>query len=601
MSFNTDLADALDRLGELLELTGANRFRVNAHQKAARTIRDHAADLRPIADDEGALTAIDGIGKGIASKVGEFAASATLAEIDELLNEVPEGLPPLLGLGGVGPKTLGVLWREGGITGEATLRQAIEDGTILELPRMGQKTVDNIARALDELHSGNDRLQAGIARPIADSLVELMRGVGGVERAAFAGSLRRGREDVGDLDILVATRDAPAARDVFCEMPSVERVLARGDAKCSVRLSLSAFGVKSNRWGLDADRALQVDLRMVDPDRWGAAIMYFTGSKAHNVRLRERAIARGLRLNEYGLFPSDDNDTPPQQRGVEPVAAETEEQIYTALGLGFIPPTMREDRGEIALVEDEQAPPRLIEVGDVRADLHTHTTASDGSMSILESAKLAEARGFHTLAITDHSQSSTVAGGLKPDRLRAQIDEVRAANNDIDGIELLIGSEVDILADGRLDYDDELLARLDVVVASPHAALKQKPGKATKRLLRAIEHPLVHIIGHPTGRLVLRRGGLEPAMDELIGAAVEHNVALEINAHWMRLDLRDTHVRAAVDAGALIAIDCDVHQPGDYDNLEFGVLTAQRGWLTPDRCINCWDADRLHAWLRAKR
>jgi DNA polymerase (family 10) len=331
---------------------------------------------------------------------------------------------------------------------------------------------------------------------------------------------------------------------------------------------------------------------------WGAALMYFTGSKEHNVRLRERAIKQGMTLNEYGLFEDDGSDpTPPQQRGVRAVASKTEEEIYRALDLPYVHPTLREDRGELALTEQL----RVVEVEDIRAELHSHTTASDGKMTIEESAAIAKARGFHTLAITDHSQSSAVAGGLKPDRLRDHIADVRAADKQIKGIKLLAGSEVDILVDGSLDYDDELLHELDVVVASPHAGLKAKPKQATKRLLRAIEHPLVHIIGHPTGRLIERRPGLEPDMNELIGAAIEHNVALEINAHWMRLDLRDTHVRAAVEAGALISINCDDHSPADYDNLRFGVLTAQRGWLTPEQCINTWSAKKLHDWLKGKR
>ncbi len=279
------------------------------------------------------------------------------------------------------------------------------------------------------------------------------------------------------------------------------------------------------------------------------------------------------------------------------MASESEESIYAALGLPYLPPTVREDRGEFDLKQT----PRLIEVSDIRAELHSHTVASDGEMSIEESAAMAIERGFHTLAITDHSQSSAVANGLKPDRLMEHIERVRAADKAIDGITLLAGSEVDILVDGNLDYDDDLLQMLDVVVASPHAGLKAKPAQATKRLLKAIGHPLVHIIGHPTGRLIERRPGMEPAMDELIAAAIEHDVALEINAHWMRLDLKDTHVRAAVEAGCKIAINCDVHAPGDYDNLRYGVLTGQRGWLPPEQCVNTWDHTKLHDWLRAKR
>jgi len=311
------------------------------------------------------------------------------------------------------------------------------------------------------------------------------------------------------------------------------------------------------------------------------------------MRLRGRARKKTLTLNEYGLFPDEPGDGPPQSRGVEPVASRTEEAIYAALDLPYLPPEIREDRGELDLAET----PRLIEVGDVRAELHAHTTASDGSLSILELAQLARDRGFHTIAVTDHSKSQAVASGLSDERLRKHLAAIREANEQIEGITILAGSEVDILADGDLDYGDELLAELDVVVASPHWALQQKPAKATERLLKAIEHPLVRIIGHPTGRLINRRSGLDPAMEEIIAAAIEHDTALEINAHWARLDLRDHHVRAAVEAGALIAVNCDVHAAGDFDNLRYGVATARRGWLPPERCVNTWDAGRLHAWL----
>jgi len=349
---------------------------------------------------------------------------------------------------------------------------------------------------------------------------------------------------------------------------------------------------------------VQVDLRVIPAEAWGAALMYFTGSKEFNVRLRQRALDMGFTLNEYGLFEDDDPKkelAPPHKRGIKPVASATEEAIFAKLGLPFIPPELREDKGEIEFAAKHQAAPAVLELSDVVAELHSHTTASDGVLSIAELAIEARRRGFHTIAVTDHSQSSAIAGGLKPDALRKHIAAVRAAAKADDSIAILSGSEVDILADGRLDYDDDLLAELDVVVASPHTALSQDSSTATKRLLAAITHPLVHILGHPTGRLVLRRRGLEPDMAAIIAAAKEHDVALEINAHWMRLDLRDTHVRAAVDAGCLIAINCDVHEPGDFDNLGYGVSTGRRGWLPPAQCINCWPAKKLHAWLRSKR
>lgn len=595
MSFNADLAAMFARMGAMLELTGADRFRVNAHAKAARIIADHPSDLAPIANDPKALTAIDGIGKGAAAKIAEFAATGTIAEHDQLAAAVPPGVLDLLAVPGLGPKTVKALWEERGVCGLDDLKRVIDDGSILTLPRMGAKTVENIRASIAFMESSGTRLHLGVALPMAEAIAGRLAAVPGVVRCAFAGSLRRGRDTVGDLDFLVASTDPEAVREAFCSHPTVRQVLARGESKCSVRLALPALG---GRFGGDADAAIQADLRLVPAPSWGAALLYFTGSKEHNVRLRERALARGLTLNEYGLFPDDRSTTvPPQQRGVEPVAADTEEAIYAALSLPFLPPTVREDRGEFDLAE----PPRLVELGDIRSELHSHTTASDGTMSVEQSAAIARAKGFHTLAITDHSRSSAVANGLSIERLREHARAVRAADVAPEGITLLAGSEVDILVDGALDYPDEVLAELDVVVASPHAGLKAKPAQATKRLLRAIANPFVHVLGHPTGRLIERRPGLEPAMDEIIAAALEHDVALEINAHWMRLDLRDTHVRAAVEAGCKIAINCDVHHPDDYDNLRYGVLTAQRGWVPPEQCINTWPKKRLHDWLKSKR
>lgn len=595
MSFNARLAGLFERMSAMLELTGGDRFRVNAHAKAARVIKDHIGDLEPIALDSKALVAIEGIGKGTAGKIAEFAESGSISEHEELAERVPEGVIRLLDVQGLGPKTVKLLWDDKNVDSIEALKAVIDDGSILELPRMGAKTVENIKESIAFLESSGQRLPIGVAMPIAEKLVEQMSKVSGVSRCQFAGSLRRGKESIGDIDILAVTSDPEAAREAFCSNDSVVKTLARGDTKCSVRLSLEGLG---GRFQTDGNAAVQADLRIVPAESWGAALMYFTGSKEHNVRLRERALSKGFTLNEYGLFPHDkDNSTPPQQRGINPVASESEEAIYKALDLAFVPPTLREDRGELGLRNEQQ----FVQVTDIRAELHSHTTASDGDMSIEESAAIAKSRGFHTLAITDHSQSSAIANGLKPDRLWKHIDAIKAVDERTDGIRILSGSEVDILVDGSLDYDDELLAALDVVVASPHAGLKAKPPQATKRLLKAIRHPLVHVIGHPTGRLIERRAGLDPAMDELIAAAIECDVALEINAHWMRLDLRDTHVRAAVAAGCKIAIDCDVHAAGDYDNLRYGILTAQRGWLSPEQCVNTWDADRLHAWLASKR
>lgn len=596
MGFNAELHACLDEMATLLELTGANKFRVAAFARAARAVEAQPRDLSSL--DEKALVAIDGIGKGIAAVIRELADSGDIAELTALRKQVPAGLADVLDIQGLGPKTVRALWQDLGVTDRTGLKRVIDDGSILTLPRMGDKTVENIKQALTFASKSHDRLALGIAAAVADAIVERMKKVKGVKQCAAAGSLRRGKETIGDIDILVSTTDPEAAAKAFCESDDVANVLARGETKCAVRVRVNG---NSGRWKADGKLpdTVGADLKIVPDASFGAALMYFTGSKEHNIRLRERALKKGLTLNEYGLFPEDPTTTDsPQSRGVKAVAAKTEEAVYSKLGLPYLPPEIREDAGEL----DQSETPGLIELADIKSELHAHTTASDGVMSLHELVRCAIDRGFHTIAVTDHSRSSVQANGLSVERLRAQRDEIEEARAHFGKtITILAGSEVDILADGSLDYDDEILAWLDIVVASPHAALSQDPKTATARLLKAIEHPHVNIIGHPTGRLINRRKGLEPAMDELIAAAAEHSVALEINAHWMRLDLRDTHVRAAVEAGCLIAIDCDDHAPEDFDNLRFGVATARRGWLTPELCVNTWTPKKLHGWLRKKR
>jgi DNA polymerase (family 10) len=602
-------------MARMMDLLGEDSFRAAAHARAARAVEGLADDVATLAADRAALLAMEGIGAKMADKIIEFCTTGAIKEHGELRARVPEGLMSILDVPGLGPKTVRAMWQQLGITTREGLIKAIEDGTLLTLPRMGEKAVAKIRDSLTFAAAAGHRTWLGKARPVADHFIESLRALPGVQRVEAAGSLRRGRETIGDVDILVGLgADAPegaalAVGEAFRTVRGVTHVLAAGDSKSSVMFSLDP---SQGRWqptpnpekgeSLPAPPpggpAIQVDLRVLPHTSYGAALMYFTGSKEHNVRLRERAIAQGMTLNEWGLFPDADKDQgPPQSRGVAPVAAASEEEVFGALGLPWIPPEAREDRGEL----DHPRPWALVDLADIKAELHAHTTASDGVLTIQQLAEEARRRGFHTIAVTDHSQSSTIAGGLRPDRLRRHIDAVREANERMEGITILAGSEVDILADGRLDYDDELLASLDVVVASAHAALTQDPAAATKRLLAAITHPLVHILGHPTGRLVIRRPGLSPDMATLFEAAREHNVAMEINSHWMRLDLRDIHVRAAVEAGCLIAIDCDVHERADFDNLRFGVQTGRRGWLTAERCINTWPAAQLHAWLRSKR
>jgi DNA polymerase (family 10) len=444
---------------------------------------------------------------------------------------------------------------------------------------MGAKTLQNIRENLTFLETAGARTRLGDALPVAEALVAALADLPGVSEAAFAGSLRRGKETIGDIDLLVATKSPKPIMQAFTSRPDVAKVLAHGETKSSVRLN----------------SGLQVDVRAVDPAAWGAALIYFTGSKEHNVLLRERAQQRHMRLNEYGLFPDDGHPEPPQDRGVKPVAAKTEQDIYNALDVPLLPPELREARQGLAT-----PPAGLIEITDIRRELHCHTTASDGFCSIEEMIGEAKRRGFDCIAITDHSRSSAQANGLSVERLLEHAQAVRAAGKRVGGIHALAGSEVDILADGRLDYPDEVLKELDWVVASPHTALKQEPAAATARLLAAIGNPLVHVIGHPSGRILGGRPGLEPDWAALFKAAAKAQVAMEINANPHRLDLRDQLVHAALLAGCAISINTDAHALDNLDLLRFGVLTGRRGGLTADRCVNAWPWRRFETW-RASR
>jgi DNA polymerase (family 10) len=610
---NADLVAALETIARYMELLGEDGFRVIAHTRAARTIEGVNDDLVAIGKGPDAakkLTELKGIGPAIAKKLIELCTTGKCSELEELQAKVPVGLIPLLQLQGFGPKSVHAWWKDAGVTDIASLKAAIESGKIAALPRHSQKTVDKLKAAVETAAQGAGRMRLGQARGLADRVVEQLLARKEVVRVEAAGSMRRGRDSVGDIDIIVASKDPAATSKAFTTLPMVQSVISAGDTRASVKM----VAVGGSRWDKEekaddehvdvpasSGPTMQVDLRVVPEEHFGAAMVYFTGSKDHNIHLRQRALDMGYTVNDYGVYVEDkEDDTPPHKRkgaAGKPLASKTEADIYKMLKLPLIPPEIREDRGEFELKEA----PRLIELEDIKAELHAHTTASDGGMSIVELAEAAKARGFHTIAVTDHSQSQFQARGLKPDRLRLHIAAIHAAREQVKGITILAGSEVDILADGSLDYKDDLLAELDIVVASPHNNLTQNSADATERLVKAAGHPLVHIIGHPTGRLVLRRKGLEPDMNAVIAAAKAHDTALEINAHWMRLDLRDTHVRAAVDAGCVIAIDCDVHSESDFDNLRYGVTTARRGWVMPGVCVNTWPAKKLHAWLKKKR
>ncbi|MDH3584650.1 MAG: DNA polymerase/3'-5' exonuclease PolX [Phycisphaerae bacterium] len=585
MSTNRKLADEFARMADVLELLGENRFRVAAYQRAARVLGELAENVEDLAGDTNDLVAIEGIGKGLAEKIIEFVETGRIAEHAQTIKKVPKGVLELMAIPGLGPKTLATFWKQADITSLKKLKAAIKTGELETLPRMGKKSVEKLAKSIAFAESAGDRVRLGEALPVALEILEKMRSLKAVVKADYAGSLRRGKETIGDVDILVGVADpeksAAAVSKAFASMDCVQDVIAAGATKTSVR----------------TDKNLQADLRVVSADQYGAALLYFTGSKENNVAMRERAIRRDLRLNEYGLWKADADMKNPR---THPVAARTEADIFKKLDLAYIEPEMREDRGELSAAEDGTLPD-LIKLSDIKAELHAHTVASDGLWSIEELANAAKARGFHTVAVTDHSRAQAVANGLDEKRLIRHIEDVRAADKKISGIRILAGSEVDILSDGKMDYSDKILSQLDLVVASPHMALSQDDAKATKRLLRAIENPYVHIIGHPTGRLINRRAGLQPDMAKLIQAAAETGTALEINAHHWRLDLRDTHARAAIEAGALLAINTDAHGPGDLDHLGFGILTARRAWAEAKHVVNCFTAAKLKKWLTAKR
>lgn len=595
---NQQLAGIFQQMADLLELLDANRFRINAFQRAARVLGEMTGSVADI--DPQQLTDIEGIGKGTAERISEFLQTGKIEEHEDLLAQVPAGLLKLLDIPSLGPKTVAQLWRQAAVTDVAGLRQKLESGELQSLKGFGAKKIENIRQNLAFMDTANQRRRIGDVLPLARWYLDRLTRLKEVIRADYAGSLRRGRETIGDLDLLVAAKsdDAPAISQAFIEMDKNAQVIAKGKTKTAIR---TAAGI-------------QIDLRIVEEESFGAALMYFTGSKEHNVRMRERAISMGMTLNEYGLWKDarssrtskkgEENkaqDKSAREQAGEMVTGKSEEEVFRSLKLTWVPPELREDRGELALAEKDKLP-ELVELKHIRAELHAHTTASDGVWSIRELAMYAANRGFHTVAITDHSKSQVQAGGLDAKRLEEHIQAVRDVAAELKGtIQLLAGSEVDILSDGRLDYPNSLLKALDIVVASPHVALSQDAATATKRLLKAMDNPYVTILGHPTGRLINRRQGLSPDMKKLIDAAAQRGVAMELNANHYRLDLRDTHARAAIEAGVKLAINTDAHGPADFDQLIYGILTARRAGATRKDVINCMSQSSLSKWIAGTR
>jgi DNA polymerase (family X) len=571
---NADVARVFDEIADILEIKGEDVFRINSYRRVARTITDLAGDVNEIAArDE--LATLPGVGKASAAKIQELLQTGHLELRDELATQVPQSLLKLLDIQSVGPKKVALLWKERGIQSIDDLKAAIAAGKLDGLKGFGAKSIEQIAHGIEFLERSAGRTRLGDAWLVATIVRDAVAAMKGVRRVEPAGSLRRGRETVGDLDLLCTADDGERIVREFTGLAGVTQVLAAGGTKGAVMFELRP------------GQSVQVDLRVVPEESFGAAWQYFTGSKEHNVHLRELAVKRGWSLNEYGLT-----------EGERVIASRSEEDIYAALDLPWFPPELREDRGEFEL---KAIPKDLLTVAHMRGDLHMHTTASDGRSTIEEMAAAAKACGYQYICITEHSQSSGIAAGLKPDRLRQHIKDVRAVSDRMKGLTVWVGAEVDILSDATLDYPDTLLAELDFAVASVHFGMGTDIEANTRRTLAAIRSPYINCIGHPTGRLINERDAMPLDIEAVAKEAAKTGTALEINANQYRLDLKDQHARLARDLGAMIAINTDAHAIDQLDQMRFGVITARRAGLCKKDVLNTRAAKDVAAFVAAKR
>lgn len=559
---NRDIAAVFDQIADLLDFQSANPFRVRAYRNGARKIGDLSQPLAALAESEDGLTSIDGIGKDLAEKITTLLKSGSLPMLDELLAEIPPTVLAILRVPGLGPKRAAVIHKELGVNTLEELRDACESDQVKDLKGFGKKTQETILKGIDIAAQADVRTKWAEADGIVQDLLAHMEGIDGVRQMQMAGSYRRGRETVGDLDLLVDADDGSAAMARFGEFPGVEEVIVQGGTKMSVRLK----------------SGLQVDLRVVPERSFGAALQYFTGSKDHNVEVRGRAKARGLKVNEWGVFEVDGDEE-------KYLAGATEEEVYAALDLPWFPPELREAREEFELAAAGDLP-KLIELDDIRGDLHMHTSASDGKATLEEMAQAAIARGLEYIAITDHSKRVSMANGLDGKRLLKQWKEVDKLNGELQELELLKGIECDILEAGGMDLPDDILEQADWVIASVHYGQNQPREQITERILGALENPHVDIIAHPTGRLINRRERFEVDIDAVFAAAAEQGKLLELNANPARLDLDDIHCAAAKRHGVPIVISTDAHHTGGLDVMRYGILQARRAGLTTDDVAN---------------
>jgi len=570
---NSEIATLFARMAELLELQGADIFRIRAYRTAALNIESLSPRLEEVArDDPQALRSVAGIGEKLAEKIREIVATGTFKQYEQLRKQIPVGVLEMLHLEGLGPKKVKKLYDQLHIRDLAGLEAACRAGTVAQLEGMGEKTQAKLLETLAHYRQTEGRFLLAEVAQFAQSLTRYATRSPVFTRVDVAGSVRRGQETIGDLDLLAVVRDRAKAAEHILQYPDVEHVIQRGTEKCAMRLK----------------SGLQVDVRFIDAARFGAALIYFTGSKAHNVKIRTLAKQRSLKISEYGVF---------RGASTTPIAAATEADVYRTLGMAWVPPELREDRGEVDAARAHQLP-KLIELEDVQGDVHAHTNATDGRHSIHEMLEAAKAKGYAYVAITDHTKSTRVAGGLNDRQMHAHLKAIRLAATRVTGLRVLCGAEVDILPDGSLDLSDATLKDMDLVVASIHSHFKMSEAAMTTRILKAFDHRSVAIFAHPTGRLIGTRPPYLMKFDTIIAAATERGIALEINAHPSRTDLNDSHCKFAKERGAKFVISTDAHTRQDFDLMRFGVTTARRGWLEASDILNTKPLARFLSSLR---
>lgn len=572
---NAVLSELFSQMADIMEILGEDRFRINSYRKVARIVADLPADAATFLAS-GQLAETPGIGKSSLAKIEEFVKTGTITAHRQLLSKLPVKLLDLLKIPGVGPKGLKALYENLKVTTAEELKAAIARGDVAALAGFGDKKAAAIARGIEFLQKSAGRIRLDQALVAAELVSDFLQGLAGIRKIQPAGSLRRCAETVGDVDILVVADEGRQVTKAFTQADFVQEAIGAGPTKGSAIIRTAACPV-------------HVDVRVVPGKSFGAAAQYFTGSKSHNVRLRDIAVKARLKLNEYGLFKAS-----------KTIAGPSEEEIYQKLGLDYIGPLLREDRGEVEAAR-EHSLPKLIEDKNILGDLHMHTNASDGSCEMAELAEAAKKAGYRYICITDHSRSSVIANGLTAKRLAQQLRQVRKLNEQLEGLTILAGTEVDILADGSLDFDDKLLAELDFVIAAIHSGLAGPRQKVTARTLKAMDNPCVHCIAHPTGRLIGQREPMDIDIAAVIKQAAQTHTALEVNANPLRLDLKDTHCRMAVEAGVKLVIGTDAHSIADLGLMHFGVSTAARGWAAKTDVLNSLSAAELKAWAGRKR